>query len=174
MFRRSGSNTARGVSACRGSGRRETYLDGQGGLSYTSIAQHHQLVQRHFARHFGYYLGQRGLEGRACRTYQSPVTSQGKRGVRSARKGIGSRGKRKSGHFPMERGREGGRGRGRGRGEEGNVRKAGTKWREGLAKGNLLRYNAKMEFRGIGIGITEMGKREFGISHPCLFSLFFS
>ena len=29
------------------------YLDGQGCLAYTSIAQHHQLIQGHFARHIG-------------------------------------------------------------------------------------------------------------------------
>jgi hypothetical protein len=29
------------------------YLNGQGCLAYTSIAQHHQLIQGHFARHVG-------------------------------------------------------------------------------------------------------------------------
>jgi hypothetical protein len=29
------------------------YLNGQGCLAYTSIAQHHQLIQSHFARHVG-------------------------------------------------------------------------------------------------------------------------
>jgi hypothetical protein len=28
-----------------------TYLDGQGRLAHTAVAEHHQLVQRHFSRH---------------------------------------------------------------------------------------------------------------------------
>lgn len=54
MSQQSGSDTAAAaVSNVIGSGCRNeaTRLNGQGGLAHTAVAQHHQLVQGHFARH---------------------------------------------------------------------------------------------------------------------------
>ena len=54
-FQQSGSSTTSGGQPCQqigeGKGGGEGYLYGQGSFSYTAIAQHHQLVQRHLPRH---------------------------------------------------------------------------------------------------------------------------
>jgi hypothetical protein len=42
-----------------------SYLDGEGGLPHASVTQHHQLVQRHFARHGVGLSSERRLSGRS-------------------------------------------------------------------------------------------------------------
>lgn len=58
----------------------ETELDGQSGLSYTSISEHDELVDHHFATHFGQVVEQRSLEPRIAMRVEDEGKSGSERG----------------------------------------------------------------------------------------------